>query len=186
VTTGLYTLQGSILSLQASIVSVYGPPKIYFEPLKKSFEFCLQCGSGSRFWLKFGSGCSLSKNVDPDPQPCPKLWIKILMLCVNKPLKLNPCSGSTVDREASDKERQKDIPTFKDNDFLNDRIKISIGEEAKVGHTKKINSNLAFLNFLSTICWGKESVVAKDLAVIISCCWIVAAFNCYSSISDAQ
>ena len=43
-------------------------------------------------------------------------------------------AGSTVDREASDKERQKDIPTFKDNDFLNDRIKISIGEDAKV-HT---------------------------------------------------
>jgi hypothetical protein len=42
-----------------------------------------------------------------------------------------------VDREASDKERQKDIPTFKDNDFLNDRIKISIGEEAKVGDTEK-------------------------------------------------
>jgi 1-phosphatidylinositol-5-phosphate 4-kinase len=57
-----------------------------------------------------------------------------------------------VDREASDKERQKDIPTFKDNDFLNDRIKISIGEEAKVGHTEKIIRNLAFLNFLSTHC----------------------------------
>jgi hypothetical protein len=57
------------------------------------------------------------------------------MLCANK--LLNPCSGSTVDREASDKERQKDIPTFKDNDFLNDRIKISIGEEAKVGDPEK-------------------------------------------------
>jgi hypothetical protein len=72
-----------------------------------------------------------------------------------------------VDREASDKERQKDIPTFKDNDFLNDRIKISIGEEAKVGNTEKINSNLAFLDFLSTDCLGKVIVVAKDLAVML-------------------
>jgi hypothetical protein len=64
-----------------------------------------------------------------------------------------------VDREASDKERQKDIPTFKDNDFLNDRIKISIGEEAKVGHAEKINNNLAFFDFLSTRCLGKKPVV---------------------------
>ena len=39
--------------------------------------------------------------------------------------------GSTVDREASQKEREKDQPTFKDNDFLKDGVKIHIGEEAK-------------------------------------------------------
>ena len=39
--------------------------------------------------------------------------------------------GSTVDREASQKEREKDHPTFKDNDFLSDGVKIHIGEEAK-------------------------------------------------------
>jgi hypothetical protein len=39
--------------------------------------------------------------------------------------------GSTVDREASNKEKVKDNPTFKDNDFLNDGMKIHIGEEAK-------------------------------------------------------
>jgi hypothetical protein len=49
-------------------------------------------------------------------------------LKVHKKYKLK---GSTVDREASQKEREKDNPTFKDNDFLNDRIKIHIGEEAK-------------------------------------------------------
>ena len=36
-----------------------------------------------------------------------------------------------MDREASQKEREKDHPTFKDNDFLNDGVKIHIGEEAK-------------------------------------------------------
>jgi hypothetical protein len=30
----LWTLQGSIFSFQASIVSVYGPPQLYLEPLK--------------------------------------------------------------------------------------------------------------------------------------------------------
>lgn len=39
--------------------------------------------------------------------------------------------GSTVDREASDKEREKDLPTYKDNDFVKEGIKIFIGEEAK-------------------------------------------------------
>ena len=39
--------------------------------------------------------------------------------------------GSTVDREASQKEREKDEPTYKDNDFLHDKCKIHIGEDAK-------------------------------------------------------
>lgn len=40
--------------------------------------------------------------------------------------------GSTVDREASDKEKEKDLPTYKDNDFVKEGTKIYIGEEAKV------------------------------------------------------
>lgn len=39
--------------------------------------------------------------------------------------------GSTVDREASDKEKEKDLPTFKDNDFVKEGIKIYIGDMAK-------------------------------------------------------
>lgn len=39
--------------------------------------------------------------------------------------------GSTVDREASQKEKEKLEPTYKDNDFLNDKLKIHIGEDAK-------------------------------------------------------
>lgn len=39
--------------------------------------------------------------------------------------------GSTVDREASDKEKEKDLPTYKDNDFVKERTKIYIGDEAK-------------------------------------------------------
>ena len=39
--------------------------------------------------------------------------------------------GSTVDREASDKEKEKELPTYKDNDFVKEKMKIYIGEEAK-------------------------------------------------------
>ena len=39
--------------------------------------------------------------------------------------------GSTVDREASNKEKGKDLPTLKDNDFIRDGGKIFIGDEAK-------------------------------------------------------
>jgi hypothetical protein len=39
--------------------------------------------------------------------------------------------GSTVDREASDKEKEKDLPTLKDNDFVKEGTKIYIGDDAK-------------------------------------------------------
>jgi len=39
--------------------------------------------------------------------------------------------GSTVDREASDKELEKHLPTFKDNDFIKQKVKLDIGKEAK-------------------------------------------------------
>lgn len=35
--------------------------------------------------------------------------------------------GSTIEREASDKELDKSLPTFKDNDFIKQGIKIKIG-----------------------------------------------------------
>ena len=53
--------------------------------------------------------------------------------------------GSTVDREASEKEREKDHPTFKDNDFLADGVKICIGEEAKAKLIETLAADVAFL-----------------------------------------
>lgn len=53
--------------------------------------------------------------------------------------------GSTVDREASQKEREKDNPTFKDNDFLKDGVKIHIGEEAKVKLMETLKADVKFL-----------------------------------------
>jgi hypothetical protein len=50
----------------------------------------------------------------------------ILLFCRKFDLK-----GSTVDREASDKELDKTLPTFKDNDFIKQGSKIVIGTDAK-------------------------------------------------------
>jgi len=53
--------------------------------------------------------------------------------------------GSTVDREASEKERRKDQPTYKDNDFLQDGVKIMIGPEAKKSVMESLDADVAFL-----------------------------------------
>jgi len=54
--------------------------------------------------------------------------------------------GSTVDREASDKEKQKKEPTLKDNDFVKDGVKITIGEEAKGKLMETLNADVDFLS----------------------------------------
>lgn len=56
--------------------------------------------------------------------------------------------GSTVDREASQKEREKDQPTFKDNDFLKDGVKIVIGDEAKQKLLATLTADVEFLTKL--------------------------------------
>jgi len=51
----------------------------------------------------------------------------------------------TVDREASDKEKQKKEPTLKDMDFLNDGAKIKIGEEARGKLLETLTADVEFL-----------------------------------------
>jgi 1-phosphatidylinositol-5-phosphate 4-kinase len=53
--------------------------------------------------------------------------------------------GSTVDRQASDKEKAKELPTFKDNDFVSDGIKINIGDETKEKLLLTIQRDVDFL-----------------------------------------
>ncbi|XP_063815770.1 phosphatidylinositol 5-phosphate 4-kinase type-2 beta [Pseudophryne corroboree] len=56
--------------------------------------------------------------------------------------------GSTVSREASDKEKAKDLPTFKDNDFLNEGQKLRVGEENKKIFLEKLKRDVEFLSVL--------------------------------------
>uniref|UniRef100_A0A674NVH1 1-phosphatidylinositol-5-phosphate 4-kinase n=1 Tax=Takifugu rubripes TaxID=31033 RepID=A0A674NVH1_TAKRU len=50
--------------------------------------------------------------------------------------------GSTVSREASDKEKAKDLPTFKDNDFLNEGHKLQIGDDNKKYFLEKLKRDV--------------------------------------------
>ncbi len=47
--------------------------------------------------------------------------------------------------QASEKEREKALPTMKDNDFLSDKLKISIGEEAKEKLLETLAADVEFL-----------------------------------------
>jgi 1-phosphatidylinositol-5-phosphate 4-kinase len=53
--------------------------------------------------------------------------------------------GSTVSREASDKEKAKELPTFKDNDFINEGIKIDVGDEPKEELINMLQADVDFL-----------------------------------------
>jgi 1-phosphatidylinositol-5-phosphate 4-kinase len=57
--------------------------------------------------------------------------------------------GSTVARQASDKERAKDMPTFKDNDFLNDGQLIRVGTEKRDKLMATIQADTEFLSNLN-------------------------------------
>lgn len=74
--------------------------------------------------------------------------------------------GSTIDREASQKERGKNDPTFKDNDFLNDGVKICIGEEAKAKLLETLAADVEFLTKLHimdySLLLGVHNIDAND------------------------
>uniref|UniRef100_A0A7N4PX87 Phosphatidylinositol 5-phosphate 4-kinase type-2 gamma n=1 Tax=Sarcophilus harrisii TaxID=9305 RepID=A0A7N4PX87_SARHA len=53
--------------------------------------------------------------------------------------------GSLVSREASDKEKVKELPTLKDMDFLNKNQKVYIGEEEKKVFLEKLKRDVEFL-----------------------------------------
>ncbi|XP_043920497.1 LOW QUALITY PROTEIN: phosphatidylinositol 5-phosphate 4-kinase type-2 alpha [Protopterus annectens] len=56
--------------------------------------------------------------------------------------------GSTVAREASDKEKAKECPTYKDNDFINDGLKIHVDENDKKMFLEKLRKDVEFLAVL--------------------------------------
>jgi hypothetical protein len=68
VNTGLQTLQGSILSLQASFVSVHDPPGLHFKPLKL-LNFDSNTDPKPAFHLNEDPDPNVHSNADPDPQP---------------------------------------------------------------------------------------------------------------------
>ncbi|XP_071588940.1 LOW QUALITY PROTEIN: phosphatidylinositol 5-phosphate 4-kinase type-2 gamma-like, partial [Heliangelus exortis] len=53
--------------------------------------------------------------------------------------------GSLVSREASDKEKGKELPTLKDVDFLNKNEKVFVGQEAQRDFMEKLKRDVEFL-----------------------------------------
>jgi 1-phosphatidylinositol-5-phosphate 4-kinase len=53
--------------------------------------------------------------------------------------------GSSVDRTATNKEKEKDSPTFKDNDLISEGRSIAIGTEAKKEFMDKLTRDVDFL-----------------------------------------
>lgn len=47
-----------------------------------------------------------------------------------------------MDREASDKELEKNLPTLKDNDFIKQKIRICIGDAAKEKLFEMLNADV--------------------------------------------
>lgn len=53
--------------------------------------------------------------------------------------------GSSVDRTATNKEKEKDSPTFKDNDLISEGRSIAIGPDAKKEFMEKLTRDVDFL-----------------------------------------
>ena len=54
--------------------------------------------------------------------------------------------GSTVQRQASEKEKSKQLPTLKDNDFLEENYKLMLPGDAKSQLMKLLKSDTGILN----------------------------------------
>ncbi|XP_064456579.1 phosphatidylinositol 5-phosphate 4-kinase type-2 alpha-like isoform X2 [Ornithodoros turicata] len=85
----------------------------------------------------------------------------IFSSCLNVHVKYD-LKGSTVDREASDKEREKDIPTLKDNDLVKDGTKVHVGPEAKERFLDMLGADVNFLTRMNvmdySLCLGIHDV----------------------------
>jgi len=53
--------------------------------------------------------------------------------------------GSTVQRDASDKEKKKELPTFKDNDFVKANIKLHLDADVREEFLTKLKNDAEFL-----------------------------------------
>ena len=61
--------------------------------------------------------------------------------------------GSSVDRAASLKEKEKEHPTFKDNDLVNDQRSINIGPESKRAFMAKLTRDVEVNYYLWDRIW---------------------------------
>ena len=60
--------------------------------------------------------------------------------------------GSTVSREASERDKSKEIPTFKDNDFVAEGNKIYIGDQHKAELMQILRRDVEVSNYNIHLC----------------------------------
>ncbi|XP_061433217.1 phosphatidylinositol 5-phosphate 4-kinase type-2 alpha-like [Lethenteron reissneri] len=89
---------------------------------------CIAASAGT-IWITTRGGAQFTTCALPSPPPRPSVSFQ----------------GSTVAREASEKEKAKELPTFKDNDFINEKQRIVIGEENKKLFLEKLKRDVEFL-----------------------------------------
>uniref|UniRef100_A0A4W4FNV5 Phosphatidylinositol 5-phosphate 4-kinase type-2 alpha n=1 Tax=Electrophorus electricus TaxID=8005 RepID=A0A4W4FNV5_ELEEL len=76
--------------------------------------------------------------------------------------------GSTVAREASDKEKTKELPTYKDNDFINEGQKIFIDGENKKMFLEKLKNDVEVSDFqLHAYLGSRPSRFHTELSICI-------------------
>lgn len=80
--------------------------------------------------------------------------------------------GSSVDRTATNKEKEKELPTLKDNDLVNDKRSIHIGTDEKNGFLQKLSRDVNFLSSqklmdysLLISVYDPEKKLEKDLVI---------------------
>lgn len=75
--------------------------------------------------------------------------------------KLTNCifQGSTVSRAASDKEKAKELPTLKDNDFLDQNIKLKLPGEVRQQLLDMLGSDTEWLSKVESYFFAKIIIV---------------------------
>ena len=88
-----------------------------------------------------------------------------------------------MDREASEKEREKSLPTLKDNDFVKDNIKLYVRTEDRLRLMEMLEKDCAFLSRMNlmdySLCLGIHDVERYELEAM-ECIGNVAAVGSYS------
>lgn len=77
--------------------------------------------------------------------------------------------GSVVDRHASEKEKLKDLPTYKDKDFLGDRKVLFVGSEARQKLLSVFQADAEVVTDIVYI-WKLELFCFELCSAICCCC----------------